>query len=73
MAHNRIEHESDLLPVLQLAELEELLLYGNPFVQHGRVSAEFHEDLTTHRRVALATLPPPPPPPPSKVLGLGLP
>jgi len=67
VAHNRIEHESDLLPVMQLEELEELVVYGNPFVQHGRVSIEFHDDLTTHRRVALATLPPPPPPLPSKL------
>ena len=50
VAHNRIEHESDLLPVLQMAELEELLVYGNPFVQHGRVSAEFHEVALTANR-----------------------
>ena len=45
LAHNQISREDDLLPVLQLGSLRALLLYGNPFLHHGRASADFESVL----------------------------
>ena len=64
LAHNCIEHESDVAPLLQrLSSLSRLLLYGNPFVsrtESGGLSL-------TNPQARVATTPPPPPPPPSKL------
>ena len=67
LAHNIITNEEALLPILQMATLRTLLLYGNPFLRHGSASDDFHEVLAGQRGVELITLPPPPPQPPAKI------
>lgn len=67
LAHNLIAHEDSLLPVLHISTLRSLLLYGNPFLSHGKTSKELAEVMEVQRGVQLVTLPPPPPEPPRKL------